>query len=63
MLRSSTKGTLVPVEDAIGWEMYRLGDSFEWRSAEKFLLRQLIKDSNSALQKVLLEAHTAARRY
>jgi hypothetical protein len=43
--------------------MYRLRDRFEWRSSEKVLLRQLIKDSNCALQRVLLEAHAAARRY
>jgi hypothetical protein len=62
-LRSSTKGTPVPVEDVVGWEVYRLGDRFEWRSAEKFMLRQMIKDSNCALQDVMMEAHRGARRY
>jgi hypothetical protein len=62
-LRSSIKGKLVHIEDAVGWETYRLGGRFEWGSAEKFMLRQLAKDSNRALQDVLLEAHTAARRY
>jgi hypothetical protein len=61
-LRSNTKGTTVPVEDVVGWEMHRLGDRFEWRSAEKFMLRQLIKDSNCALQDVVMEAPRGARR-
>jgi len=62
-LRSSTKGAPVPEEDVVGWELYRLGDRCEWSSAERSKLRQLIKESNRALQGVMMGAHMGARRY
>ncbi len=62
-LRSSTKGAPVPEEDVFGWELYRLGDRSEWSSAEKFMLRQLIKESKRALHEVMMGAHMGARQY